>query len=512
MNLGIIYRILLPVAVDRDGKRATWVITLQEKGDEGTRVLELVFVKDVKMAEGGAHNVLCRYFINGACREGEQCHFAHNRDAARPSVLCRYYLRGNCFYGRNCRYDHTRPNHSNQSNCTQQEDSPSDSPCPESIHSGNFDARHRDGIEETKKQSSQPNIRLPSGPAASTGRESLCISNNSNLPSFRSRQKSLEKSCEESPASSWVDAPEFVPRLAKDNTKQYDVSYAQVAGAGDKDSSTDSNGGIGSSDSELCPTYLMSGRCHLGDSCSYIHGLLCEVCQLACLHPYDKEQRRIHKEECTKLMEAEMEHSFAVARSRDKVCGICMDTIMERPLASQRRFGILPNCAHCFCLNCIRKWRSSKQFENKIVRSCPECRVQSDFVIPSRYWVDDKDKEEKEKLLKSYRNALSDKPCKYFKQGEGQCPFGNKCFYLHALPDGTKKDVGPPRRRRRFNAEGELQLYLDNMVLWDFIEEREHRLELLRGSIQTLLLELELEDLADEFYFADDSVSEASDL
>lgn len=55
----------------------------------------------------------------------------------------------------------------------------------------------------------------------------------------------------------------------------------------------------------------------------------------------------------------------------------------------------------------------------------------------------------------------SAKPCKYFKQGEGQCPFGNKCFYLHALPDGTKKDVGPPRRRRRFAADGELQLYLD---------------------------------------------------
>lgn len=51
-----------------------------------------------------------------------------------------------------------------------------------------------------------------------------------------------------------------------------------------------------------------------------------------------------------------------------------------------------------------------------------------------------------------------------------------------------------------------------NMVLWDFIEEREHRLELLRGSIQTLLLELELEDLADDFYFADDTVSESSDL
>ncbi|CAL4131995.1 unnamed protein product, partial [Meganyctiphanes norvegica] len=316
---------------------------------------------------------------------------------------------------------------------------------------------------------------------------------------------------------SWAEAPEFIPKLTKD--KSYDVSYAQAAGAGDLipsgslGLSSSSVGGISGdcSDSELCPTYLMSGLCQHGESCPYVHGDFCEVCQLACLHPHDQAQRDKHREECTKLMEAEMEHSFAVARSREKVCGICMDTIMERSLASQRRFGILPNCCHCFCLNCIRKWRQSKQFENKIIRSCPECRTQSDFVIPSRYWVDDKDKEDKDKLIDSYQKALSDKACKYFKQGEGQCPFGNKCFYLHALPDGTKKDVGPPRRRRRFGPDGELQLYMDNMVLWDFIEEREHRLELLRGSIQTLLLELELEDLADDLYFMDDSsVSEAS--
>nr|CAD7394931.1 unnamed protein product [Timema cristinae] len=45
------------------------------------------------------------------------------------------------------------------------------------------------------------------------------------------------------------------------------------------------------------------------------------------------------------------------------------------------------------------------------------------------------------------------KECKYFKSGKGTCPFGNKCFYRHAYPDGTTVDVGPPkgnpRRRRR---------------------------------------------------------------
>lgn len=73
------------------------------------------------------------------------------------------------------------------------------------------------------------------------------------------------------------------------------------------------------------------------------------------------------------------------------------------------------------------------------------------------YWVDTK--EEKEKLIENYKEALSKKDCKYFKQGRGKCPFGNKCFYLHALPDGTKTDVGPPpRQRRNFCNNGDIEM------------------------------------------------------
>lgn len=141
-----------------------------------------------------------------------------------------------------------------------------------------------------------------------------------------------------------------------------------------------------------------------------------------------------------------MELSFAIARSKEKSCGVCFEVILEKT-SGEQRFGILPNCNHCFCLSCIRKWRQARQFENKIIRACPECRVTSDFVCPSMYWVDTK--EEKEKLIENYKQALSRKDCKYFKQGRGKCPFGNKCFYLHALPDGTRTDVGPPPRQRR---------------------------------------------------------------
>ena len=39
-----------------------------------------------------------------------------------------------------------------------------------------------------------------------------------------------------------------------------------------------------------------------------------------------------------------------------------------------------------------------------IYRACPECRVPSDFVVPSKYWFEDDD--DKEKLIRDYKNVL----------------------------------------------------------------------------------------------------------
>lgn len=86
-------------------------------------------------------------------------------------------------------------------------------------------------------------------------------------------------------------------------------------------------------------------------------------------------------------------------------------------------------------------------FKSNCCRACPECRVTSDFVCPSLFWVDTK--EDKNKLIDDYKTALSTKDCKYFDKGVGKCPFGNKCFYRHAFPDGRICDVGPPPRQRR---------------------------------------------------------------
>lgn len=71
---------------------------------------------------------------------------------------------------------------------------------------------------------------------------------------------------------------------------------------------------------------------------------------------------------CIEAHEKDMEISFAIQRSKDMMCGVCMEVVFEKTNPSERRFGILSNCSHCYCLKCIRKWRSAKQFESKIIK------------------------------------------------------------------------------------------------------------------------------------------------
>ncbi|KAG5202163.1 hypothetical protein JEQ12_003553 [Ovis aries] len=166
---------------------------------------------------------------------------------------------------------------------------------------------------------------------------------------------------------------------------------------------------------QLCP-YAAVGECRYGENCAYLHGDACDMCGLQVLHPVDAAQRSQHIKSCIEAHEKDMELSFAVQCSKDMVCGICMEVVYEKANPSERRFGILSNCSHTYCLKCIRKWRSAKQFESKILKSCPECRITSNFVIPSEYWVEEK--EEKQKLIQKYKEAMSNKACRIF---TGRC-------------------------------------------------------------------------------------------
>lgn len=60
------------------------------------------------------------------------------------------------------------------------------------------------------------------------------------------------------------------------------------------------------------------------------------------------------------------------------------------------------------------------------------------------YWVEDP--AEKMKLFTKFQTNTKQKQCKYIKEGSiDDCPFGNKCFYKHALPDGTIVEGKSPR-------------------------------------------------------------------
>lgn len=52
--------------------------------------------------------------------------------------------------------------------------------------------------------------------------------------------------------------------------------------------------------------------------------------------------------------------------------------------------------------------------------------------------------------------SLRKKACKYFEQGKGTCPFGGKCLYLHAYPDGTRAE--PEKPRKQLSSEGTVRV------------------------------------------------------
>jgi hypothetical protein len=221
-----------------------------------------------------------------------------------------------------------------------------------------------------------------------------------NSTSSTSESKTATAAATAGNKSSWQGA-----RLIASIRNNLGLNDQASSSSGNVNNSANNDEDNGLKDLPMCPYAMASGECpYPVGQCNYLHGLICDLCYSSCLHPYNEEQRHQHREECLREHEREMELSFAVQRSKDKVCGICMDTVVEKKPVTSSRFGILEKCNHIFCLDCIRKWRGTKQFDSRTIRACPECRVSSDFVIPSKYWVEDQD--DKEKLINDYKAAL----------------------------------------------------------------------------------------------------------
>lgn len=78
-----------------------------------------------------------------------------------------------------------------------------------------------------------------------------------------------------------------------------------------------------------------------------------QICGRYMLHPHNEEQREQHSSECR----ARHERLAALRHSQGVECCVCLERVLDKPSAAERKFGLL-SCEHAFCLGCIRGWRS----------------------------------------------------------------------------------------------------------------------------------------------------------
>jgi E3 ubiquitin-protein ligase makorin len=298
--------------------------------------------------------------------------------------VCKYFLAGRCMFGDSCFYQHAvQPSTSNNNS--------SESPSSSSDNSSTFESTdNSNGLVK----------RFINKPKLNTG--SLTKENSTEKP--QEQDEVQHENSKYTPISYYealtgkklniADLSDSDLNMFDENYQDYLRLKASIAASGSE--------GHAANLIPLCPYFEKNLECPFDEHCEYVHGDLCEYCQMPSLHPTNEALREAHKKECMKRIEREMEEAFAVQCSKEKACGICMEVVWEKE--TDKRFGILENCNHIFCLDCIRQWRSSKVYENKIVKACPECRVKSDYVTPSKYWFDNE--EAKKKIIQEYKNSL----------------------------------------------------------------------------------------------------------
>ncbi|KAI4333150.1 hypothetical protein L6164_017991 [Bauhinia variegata] len=323
--------------------------------------------------------VLCKFFAHGACLKGEHCEFSHDWKDP-PNNICTFYQKGVCAYGSRCRYDH---------------------------------------VKASRAQSSSP--------SSSAIEHKPLVSDSLVFDNTRIGSNGVAISVEVSS----LDSPSFHPSTPAWNLKYEYHDFVKEGDVGELRITSPA-------ERSIC-SFAAVGNCPRGENCPHIHGDLCPTCGKQCLHPFRPEEREEHKRSCEKMQK----HLDALKRSQEIECSVCLERVLSKPKAAERKFGLLSECDHPFCISCIRNWRSSNPTTgmdvNNTLRACPICRKLSYFVIPSVIWYSTN--EEKQEIVDSYKAKLKSIDCKHFDFGNGNCPFGTSCFYKHAYRDGRLQQV-----------------------------------------------------------------------
>ncbi|XP_059649096.1 putative RING-type E3 ubiquitin transferase C3H69 [Cornus florida] len=355
--------------------------------------------------------VLCKFFAHGACLKGDHCEFSH--DWKDPSNnICTFYQKGVCTFGSRCRYEHVKASSRSQysapssstNSCQHQFVESVPAAYPSRTASSGVTITPVPGVTAELSASSRP-FFPPSNPA-------------------------------------WSQKSEHHDLLDNDDV----IELRRVNPA----------------DHSIC-SFAAAGNCPRGEKCPHVHGDLCPTCGKHCLHPFRPEEREEHKKACEK----KQKYLEALKLSQEIECSVCLERVLSKPTAAERKFGLLSECDHPFCISCIRNWRSSSPTSgmdvNSALRACPICRKLSYYVIPSVIWYSTK--EEKEEIVDSYKARLSSIDCKHFDFGNGTCPFGTSCFYKHAYRDGRLEEVV----LRHLAAEDGHSVISKNIRLSDFL-------------------------------------------
>nr|QEX51212.1 E3 ubiquitin-protein ligase makorin isoform X1 [Cymbidium ensifolium] len=362
------------------------------------------------MADSQRKRVLCKYFVHGACFKGEYCEFSHDwKDQSNNA--CTFYQKGLCSFGSRCRYDHV------------------------------------------KVSCRQEHVSLPlssARPCVGTGPIQVIQLGNVSL---NGEYKPSPSSLPECSVSSKHNFPSGKPAWPQ----YHDLSTIEDFPIGPDPAKASSL-----ADQPIC-SFAAAGSCPHGERCPHIHGDQCSICKKHCLHPYRPDEREDH----IKLCQKNNQHLEALRFSQDIECSVCLDRVLSKPTPAERKFGLLSECDHPFCISCIRNWRSNcpsiGMDVNSTLRACPMCRKLSYFVIPSVIWYSTS--EEKQEIVDNYKAKLRTIDCKYFDFGNGTCPFGTSCFYKHAYRDGRLEEVA----LRHLNAEDGSIMIAKNIRLSDFL-------------------------------------------
>ncbi|XP_050944248.1 E3 ubiquitin-protein ligase makorin isoform X2 [Cucumis melo] len=231
---------------------------------------------------------------------------------------------------------------------------------------------------------------------------------------------------------------------------------------------------VGPADIPICSFAAAGGDCPRGENCPHIHGDLCPTCGKQCLHPFRTDEREEHLKACEK----KQKHLESLKHSQDIECSVCLERVLSKTETAERKFGILSECDHPFCISCIRNWRNSSSTSgmdvNSALRACPICRKLSYFVIPSVIWYSSK--EEKQEIVDSYKSRLRSIDCKHFNFGNGNCPFGSSCFYKHLVIPGSytwKYHRPPPRRPQSWRTPPSRSNIVDMDAFFEMFEDLE---------------------------------------